>query len=76
MAHPKLSKRAEITLRRLYAGIWYSPQAPLTKAMAELIDAGLVGTIGRPKIIERVFAPKGTKPFKDIRLPEKPKWLK
>lgn len=75
MAHPKLSKRAEITLRRLHAGIWYSAQAPLTKAMEELIDAGLVGTIGRPKVIERVFVPKGTKGYRDVRIPGKPKWL-
>lgn len=75
--HPKISKRAQVILRRLHAGIFYPVYDQKTpKAMTELLDAGLVGSIGRVTRIEACYVPMGTKPFKDVSIPARPKWLR
>ena len=73
-----LSKRAIKLLHRLYDGHWYSAvDGKVTPVMQELLEAGLVGTIGRVKVIERCFVPKGSKPVNWMHdIPRKPKWLR
>jgi hypothetical protein len=61
----KLSIAAVNLLSRLRAGEWYPAYSKRTpKAMKELLDAGLVGIMGRVKVIESCFVPCGSRPFR------------
>lgn len=61
----KLSIAAVNLLSRLRAGEWYPAYGKRTpKAMKELLDAGLVGIMGRVKVIEACFVPCGSRPFR------------
>lgn len=75
--HPTLSKRATALLHRLYDERFY-PDATncVGPVMQELLDAGLVVSGGRVAKIVRCYMPKGVKPFKCEKYPEKPEWLK
>jgi hypothetical protein len=61
----KLSIAAVNLLTRLRAGEWYPAYGKRTpKAMKELLDAGLICTMGRVKVIVTCFVPCGSRPFK------------
>lgn len=63
-APPVLSPRAQKLYDRLLAGHWYSWGDDRTpKSMQELLDAGLVGTLGRVEKVRRCYVPAGSKPF-------------
>ena len=62
--HPELSARAVKLLARIKRGDFYSTEANNTpKAMQELIDHGLVGTMGRVEVIRRCYVAQGHTPF-------------
>lgn len=59
-----LSKRAQALLARIRAGDFYRiASANTPKAMAELIEAGLVGRMGRVETIVTCYVAKGHMPF-------------
>jgi len=62
----------------MYAGDFYTgdKHGLPTPVIQELIDAGLVGTMGRVQRIVRCYVPKGTKPFRLESIPKPPRWLK
>lgn len=66
-----LSKRAEALLARIRSGDFYRVDSATTpKAMAELIDAGLVGRMGRVETIVACYVSKGHLPFTADRAPD------
>lgn len=63
----KLSYHARDLLRRLKAGTYYPVDGvgrKVPRAMQELVDAGLVGQMGRIATIRVGFVPKGSKPLR------------
>lgn len=69
-APPKLSPRAQAVYDRLLAGEFYTMGDPRTpKSMQELIDLGLVSTMGRVITVQACYVPSGSIPleFEKIR---------
>lgn len=71
--HPELSARAKALLTRVERGDFYTTQSDRTpKAMQELIDHGLVGTMGRVVELKRCYVALGHTPFVMDKAPGEP----
>lgn len=66
-----LSKRARKMYDRVQSPAnWYPAMGPEPKgAMKELVDAGLVGTMGRVVLVQRFYVPTDAIPLKHERYP-------
>lgn len=73
MTDKPLSNRAQELLRRIRAGKFYKVGASDTpKAMAELIEHGLVGRMGRAEIISACYVSVDHTPMVPDRAPDEP----
>lgn len=69
---PKLSKRAAKVLYRMHCGSWYPWSPKPTRAVQELIDAGLVKEMGRVNVVRLCYVPVATTPFQMEVIPRAP----
>jgi len=68
--HPELSARAVKLLDRIKRGEFYPTDAKDTpKAMQELLDYGLVGTMGRVESLRQCYVAQGHTPFVTDKAP-------
>ncbi len=73
-AYNKLSTRAKALYHRVCDPYrWYLWTPKPGRYMQELLESGLIGSIGRVNMVTRAFVPHGTRPLKYEKYPPPPK---